>query len=85
MVLNYYSEKNTGKFCTNPEKSLSFYVNGKKYNSNLSQYVFDHDDRILISYGDSESIPFQLELLNSLQIFDVPKKTPQYSGDGITI
>lgn len=85
VVLNYYSEKNTGEFCTNPEKSLSFYVNGKKYNSNLSQYVFDHNDRILISYGDSESIPFQLEFLNSLEIFDVPKKTPQYSGDGITI
>ncbi len=85
MVLNYYSESNTGKFCSTQEKSLSFYVNGKKYNSNLSQYVFDHNDRILISYGDSESIPIQLELLNSIEIFDVPKKAPRYPGDGITI
>jgi hypothetical protein len=27
----------------------------------------------------------ELAFLESLKIFDIPKKTPRYSGDGITI
>jgi hypothetical protein len=62
-----------------------FYVNGEKYLSDISQYVFEHNDRILVSFGDAELISEQLAYLDSLKIFDIPKKIPQYSGDGITI
>jgi hypothetical protein len=85
--LNYYrnSENETGNFCTDEEQKLRFFVNGEEFHSDVSQYVFKHNDRILISYGDKKSISKQLTYLESLQIFDIPKKTPQYSGDGITI
>lgn len=84
-ILNSYSDSDTARFCSNEDQTLSFYVNGKPYNSDLSQYVFEHDDRILISFGDSELILGQLAYLESLKIYDVPKKIPRYSGDGITI
>ena len=87
MFLNYYesAEIENGKFCLDQGKSLTVYVNGEQYNSELSQYVFEHNDKILISFGNIDSIPDQLVYLKSLRIFDIPKKTPQYSGDGITI
>ena len=87
MFLNYYesSEIKNKVFCSELGKSLSIYVNGGKYDSDLSQYVFEHNDRILISFGNKDSIPEQLDYLYSLRIFDIPKKTPQYSGDGIVI
>ncbi len=87
MLLNYYasSENKNNRFCSEQGQLLSFYVNGAKYNSDASQYVFEHNDRILISFGDAELILEQLAYLDSLKIFDVPKKTPQYSGDGIFI
>ena len=87
MMLNYYesSEIKNGRFCTEQGKSLMVYLNGEQFHSNLSQYVFEHNDRILISFGVTESIPEQLTYLESLKIFDIPKKTPQYPGDGITI
>jgi hypothetical protein len=84
-ILNSFSDSETGRFCSNYDQTLSFYVNGKPYNSDLSQFVFEHNDRILISFGDPELILGQLEYLESLEIFDVPKKIPRYSGDGITI
>jgi hypothetical protein len=85
--LNYYGsgEIDTGKFCTDQGQDIVFYVNGVQFHSDVSQYVFNHNDRILISYGDKESISDQLTYLESLEIFDIPKKSPQYSGDGITI
>ena len=87
MLLDFFesSDIKTGKFCTGEEKSLSFYVNGKQYHSDLSQYVFEQNDRILVSFGSPDEISEQLDYLKSLKIFDIPKKTPQYSGDGITI
>lgn len=87
LLLNYYeSEKiKTGEFCSDQNNTLSFFVNGKPFNSDLSKYVFDHNDRILISFGEIDSIPKQLDYLESLTIFDVPKNVPKYSGDGITI
>jgi len=87
MVLNNYesAELKNGRFCSDQGKSLSFYVNGEQHNLDLSQYVFEHNDRILISFGNTDSIPEQLAFLESLRIFDIPKKTPQYPGDGITI
>jgi hypothetical protein len=62
-----------------------FYVNGEKYYSDISQYVLEHNDRILISFGDAESISMHLAYLESLEIFDIPKKTPQYSGNNIFV
>ncbi len=84
-IINYYSENESKRFCSNEIETLSFYVNGRPYNSDLSEYVFEHNDRILISFGDPDSVSDQLSYLNSLKIFDVPKKVPRYSGDGITI
>ena len=80
-----FSEIKITRFCNGPDQSLVSYVNGEKYHSDISQYVFDHNDRILISFGDDESIPKHLSYLESLEIFDIPKKTPQYSGNEITI
>jgi len=87
MLLNYleFDEIKNGRFCSQQGKPLTFYVNDEQINSNLSQYVFEHNDRILISFGNTDSISEQLAYLESLRIFDVPKKIPQYSGDGITI
>ena len=42
-------------------------------------------DRILVSFGDDESISKHLRYLESLDIHEVPKKTPQYSGNSISI
>ena len=84
ITLNYYSE-NKNSFCTEEENSLLFFVNGVPYTSNISNYVISHDDRILISYGDKKNLKQQMAYLESLEIFDVPKKIPKYPGDGIII
>ena len=75
----------TGKFCAEKNQSLIVYVNGEEYHSEISQYVFSHNDRILVSVGDGESISKHLKYLESLEIHDVPKKTPQYSGNNISV
>ena len=87
IILNYGEsiELPKGQFCAGKDQSLMFYVNGEEYHSDISQYVIEQNDQILISFGDTESIPMQLAYLESLRIFDVPKKTPQYSGNDITI
>ncbi len=87
IILNYDESVGikTGRFCTGQEQSLVFYVNGKEYYSDISQYVLEHNDRILVSFGDAESISKHLSYLESLKIFDIPKKTPQYSGNDILI
>ncbi len=87
IILNYAESAyiKTGRFCTGQDQSLMFYVNGEEYYSDLSQYVLEHNDRILVSFGGPESISKHLEYLESLKIFDIPKKTPQYSGNDITV
>ena len=87
IILNYDESANpkTGSYCTGQEQSLEFYVNGEKYHSDISQYVLEHNDRILISFGDTESIPKYLAYLESLEIFDIPKETPQFSGNNISL
>ena len=80
-----FSEIKNNRFCNGKDKSLVFYVNGERHNSDISQYVLEHDDRILVSFGDNESILKHLSYLESLEIFDIPKKTPQYSGNDITV
>jgi len=86
IILNYEESANikTGRFCTGQDLSLVFYVNEEEY-SNISQYVLEHNDRILISFGDAESISKHLTYLESLKILDIPKKTPQYSGNEFII
>ena len=76
---------NNEEFCTGEGKSLVVYVNGEKYPSDISEYVLEQDDRIMIFFGDSSSIPKHLKYLESLEIFDVPKKTPLYSENEILI
>ncbi|MDH3611030.1 MAG: hypothetical protein OEM79_04635 [Nitrosopumilus sp.] len=87
IILDYgeSTEIPKGQFCSEKDQSLVFYVNGQEYHSDISQYVIEHNDRILISFGETESISMQLAYLDSLRIFDVPKKTPQYSGNEITV
>jgi len=75
----------SGRFCSGQDQSLVFFVNGEKYYSDISQYVLEHNDRILISFGDAESISKHLAYLESLKILDIPKKTPQYSENEFSI
>ena len=50
------ADNKTHKFCTEQEQSLVFYVNGEQYYSDISQYVLEHNDRILVSLGDANNI-----------------------------
>jgi len=56
------------------------YLNGEKYHSDISQYEVNHNDRILIS-SDEQSILKYLAHLESLEIFDVPKKSVNIGND----
>ena len=87
IMLNYdeSADIKTGRFCTGQNQSMVFYVNGDEYYSDISQYVLEHNDRILVSFGDTKSILKHLSYLESLKILDIPKKTPQYSGNDILI
>ncbi len=53
-------------------KDQVVYLNGERYHSDIFQYEINHDDRILISFGE-QSISKHLKYLDSLDIFDVPK------------
>jgi len=79
------SDNKSNRYCTEGTQSLMFYVNGKKHESDISQYVLEHNDRILISFGNADSILKHLAYLESLEIFDVPKKTPRYSENEIFV
>ena len=39
-------------FCTEGNQTLTFFVNGEEFHSDISQYVFDHNDKIMISLGE---------------------------------
>jgi len=87
IILNYdvSADIKSGRFCSGQDQSLVFFVNGEKYYSDISQYVLEHNDRILVSFGDAESISKHLAYLESLKILDIPKKTPQYSENEFSI
>ncbi len=87
IILNYdvSSDIKSGSYCSGQDQPLVFYVNGEKYYSDISQYVLEHNDRILVSFGDAESISKYLTYLESLKILDIPKKTPQYSENEFSI
>ena len=86
IILSYdkSTDIKTDRFCTGQDQSLVFYVNGEEYYSDISQYVLEHNDRILVSFGDAESISEHLAYLESLRILDIPKKTIPYSGNDIS-
>ena len=56
------------------------YLNGERYYSDILQYEIMHNDRILISFGETENSK-HLKYLESLKIFDVPKKSSVSSKD----
>jgi hypothetical protein len=72
-------------FCTEENQTLTFFVNGEEFHSDISQYVFDHNDKIMISLGDIKSISKHMAYVESLQIPDIPKRTTQNTGNLITI
>ena len=59
------------QFCTNEDYSLKYYVNHQLVDD-INNYVFDDQDRVLISYGSEsqEQIEQQLEELDSQLIRD---------------
>ena len=86
-MLNYNesSDPKNNSFCTDKNNPLVFYVNGEEYHTDISQYVIEHNDRIMISFGDTRSTSKHLAYLESLDIFDIPKRTPQYSENEIFV
>jgi|TARA_B110000014_G_C19742261_1_gene387128 hypothetical protein len=57
------------QFCNNNDYSLKYYVNQKKVDD-ITNYIIQEDDRILITYGDEdqEAIDKQLAELNAQAI-----------------
>lgn len=87
IMLNYdeSSDPKNTSFCADENSPLVFYVNGEEYHADISQYVIEHNDRIMISFGDTRSLSKNLAYLESLEIFDIPKRTPQYSEHEIFV
>ena len=79
-----FIENASEKFCADENKSLTLLVNGKPF-SNIVRYEIKHDDRILISLGDPESVSEQQKILESLEIHNVPKKNQIVSGKDISV
>jgi len=70
--------------CADSEKSMAFLINGKYY-SDISSYEIMHNDRILISLGESDEISEQLQYLETLEIHDIPKQNKLVPGKNISI
>ena len=64
------------KYCNNDSNTIKLFVNNKEF-SDVSSYVPNHKDRILISLGEGNDISGQLEYLKSLPIYGLPKETPK--------
>lgn len=73
------------QYCVSQNQSRTVYLNGEIFKSDISQYEIRQGDRILISYSNTESIPKILAYLESLEIFDVPRKSPQNPSSDINI
>ena len=72
------------QYCIDRDNSMKFLVNGKSH-SDINLYEIRHNDRILISFGDSELIEEQLEYLEGLEIHDIPKINKLVPGKDISI
>ncbi len=70
IILRYTVD--ASKYCSDSENSMVFLVNGKAL-TNINLYEIRHNDRILISIGETELVGEQLEYLEELEIHDVPK------------
>ncbi len=49
------------QFCNNDDYTLKFYVNQKKVDD-ISKYVIQEDDRILITYGNEDQLAIEKQL-----------------------
>lgn len=79
-----YKTNISEKYCTDSENSMTFLINGKPH-PNINLYEIRHDDRILISFGDSKLISEQLKYLESLEIHDIPKRNQLVPGKDISV
>ena len=84
IVLGMNNAINDQTFCADEKNSLVFLINGEVASDILS-YDINHDDRILISFGNIKRHSAQLEYLESLEIEDVPKKRSFGSDGDITL
>ncbi len=72
------------QYCIDRNHSMKFFVNGKSH-SDINLYEIRHNDRILISYGDSKFVSEQLEYLDRLEIHDIPKINKLVPGKDISV
>ena len=72
------------QYCTDKDNSITILVNGISQ-SNINLYEIRHNDRILISFGDVESVSEQQEYLEELEIHDIPKISKIVPGKDISI
>lgn len=80
--LNY--KVDVDQHCVDRDNSILFLVNGESI-SNINLYEIKHNDRILVSLGDSELISEQLEYLERLEIHGVPKINNLVPGRDISV
>ena len=61
-------------YCNNDTHTIKIFVNRQEF-SDISGYVPNHNDRILVSYSEKpyNDIPEQLGYLDSLEIYNIPK------------
>ncbi len=83
MRLKFMADKSE-EYCSDADRKLSMLINGKPV-SNVNLYEISHDDRILISLGNAESVSEQLNVLESLEIHDVPKKNQSVSNRDMSV
>lgn len=84
ITLGTYDSITEKVVCSDPDNSLMFLVNGEEV-SDIISYKIKHDDRILISLGNSGLISEQLKYLETLEIHDVPERNPYVSDRDISI
>ena len=72
------------QYCIDKDNSMTILVNGKPY-SNVNLYEIRHNDRILISFGNSELVSEQQEYLQGLEIHDIPKISKIVPGKDISV
>jgi len=75
---------NASQHCIDKNNSMIVLVNGKPI-PNINLYEIRHNDRILISFGNSEFISEHLEYLEGLEIHDIPKINKIVPGKDISI
>ncbi|QMU54311.1 MAG: hypothetical protein GKS07_05020 [Nitrosopumilus sp.] len=72
------------KFCADADRQFTLLINGNP-RSSVTLYEIEHNDRILISLGDPESVSEQQGVLESFEIHDVPKKNQSVSSKDIFV